>query len=49
MLYRSENGVEQFAVVALTPNTFGSSECPALLGRTFGRRTRSREPRAWLS
>ncbi len=36
MLYRSENGVEQFSVVALTPNTFRFLGVPALLGRAFG-------------
>jgi len=36
MLYRSENGVEPFRVVALTPNTFRFLGVPALLGRTFG-------------
>lgn len=36
MLYRSENGVEQFRVVALTPNTFRFLGVPALLGRAFG-------------
>src|SRR5215471_3086360 len=35
MLYRSENGVEQFMVVALTPNTFRFLGVPALLGRAF--------------
>ncbi|HEY1240539.1 MAG TPA: ABC transporter permease [Bryobacteraceae bacterium] len=35
MLYRSENGVEQFNVVALTPNTFRFLGVPALLGRAF--------------
>jgi putative ABC transport system permease protein len=36
MLYRSENGVEQFSVVALTPNTFRFLGVPAQLGRAFG-------------
>jgi predicted permease len=36
MLYRSENGVEQFIVVGLTPNTFRFLGVPVLLGRTFG-------------
>jgi putative ABC transport system permease protein len=36
MLYRSENGLEQFSVVALTPNTFRFLGVPALLGRAFG-------------
>jgi putative ABC transport system permease protein len=35
MLYRSENGVEQFSIVALTPNTFRFLGVSALLGRTF--------------
>lgn len=36
MLYRSNQGVEQFTVVALTPNTFRFLGVPALLGRAFG-------------
>jgi putative ABC transport system permease protein len=36
MLYRSESGVEQFSVVALTPNTFRFLGVPAMLGRAFG-------------
>jgi putative ABC transport system permease protein len=36
MLYRSETGLEQFEVVALTPNTFRFLGVPALLGRAFG-------------
>jgi hypothetical protein len=36
MLDRSENGLEQFSVVALTPNTFRFLGVPALLGRAFG-------------
>jgi predicted permease len=35
MLYRSNNGVEQCIVVALTPNTFRFLGVPALMGRAF--------------
>ena len=35
MLYRSESGVEQFVVGALTPNSFRFLGVPALLGRPF--------------
>jgi putative ABC transport system permease protein len=35
-LYRSENGVEQLSVAALTPNSFRFLGVSALLGRTIG-------------